>query len=94
MCIYIYIRITQTGAGLELPEITLVCFIHQAITLIDYLKSDVYCLTLHAVSFHNFKSHNFKLRVSNPKSKHVAYLSVLSQISNCQGLGRKNNHEI
>ena len=38
--------------------------------------------------------HNFKLSVSNPKSKYVVYLSVLSQISNCQGLGRKNKHEI
>ena len=45
------------------------------------------------VSFHNFKSQNFKLSVSNPKSKYVVYLSVLSQISNCQGLGRKNKHE-
>ena len=45
------------------------------------------------VSFHNFKSQNFKLSVSNPKSTYVAYLSVLSQISNCQGLGRKNKHE-
>ena len=45
-------------------------------------------------SFHNFKSHNFKLSVSNPKNKYVAYLSVLSQISNCQGLGRKNKLEI
>ena len=46
------------------------------------------------VSFNNFKSQNFKLSVSNPKSKYVAYLSVLSQISNCQGLGRKSKHEI
>ena len=46
------------------------------------------------VSFHNFKSQNFKLSVSNPKSKNVAYLSVLSRISNCQSLGRKNKHEI
>ena len=46
------------------------------------------------VSFHNFKSQKFKLSVSNPKSKCVAYLSVLSRISNCQGLGRKNKHEI
>ena len=46
------------------------------------------------VSFHNFKSQNFKLSVSNPKNKHLAYLSVLSQISNCQSLGRKNKHEI
>ena len=46
------------------------------------------------VSFHNFKSQNFKLSVSNPKSKYVAYLSVLSQISNCQGLGRKKRFEI
>ena len=41
------------------------------------------------VSFHNFKSRNFKLSVSNPKSKYVAYVSVLSQILNCQGLGCK-----
>ena len=46
------------------------------------------------VSFHNFKSQNFKLSVSNPKNKYVAYVSVLSQISNCQSLGRKNKHEI
>ena len=46
------------------------------------------------VSFHNFKSQKFKLSVSNPKSKYVAYLSVLSQISNCQGLGRKHKHEL
>ena len=32
------------------------------------------------VSFHNCKSQNFKLSVSNPKSKYVAYLSVPSQI--------------
>ena len=48
--------------------------------------------SLRTFSFHNFKSQNFKLSVSNPKSKYVAYLSVLSQISNCQGLGRKNKH--
>ena len=46
------------------------------------------------VSFHNFKSQNFKLSVSNPKSKYVACLSVLSRISNCQGLGRKTFFEI
>ena len=46
------------------------------------------------VSFHNVKSQNFKLSVSNPESKYVAYLSILSRISNCQGLGRKNRHEI
>ena len=50
-------------------------------------------LYISTVSFHNFKSQNFKLSVSNPKSKYVAYVSVLSQISNCQGLGRKNKHE-
>ena len=46
------------------------------------------------VSFHNFKSRNFKLSVSNPKSKHVACLSVLSQNSNRQGLGRRDKFEI
>ena len=46
------------------------------------------------VSFHNFKSQNFELSVSNPKNKYVAYLSVLSQNSNCQGLDRNNKHVI
>ena len=36
----------------------------------------------------------FRIERLNPKSKYVVYLSVLSQISNCQGLGRKNKHEI
>ena len=44
--------------------------------------------------FSYFQSQILKLSVSNPKSKYVAYLSVLSQISNCQGLGRKNKHKI
>ena len=38
--------------------------------------------------FHNFKSQNFKLSVSNPNIKYVPYVSVLSQVSNSQGLGR------
>ena len=51
--------------------------------------------TLYAtLSFHNFTSRKLKLSVSNPKNKFVAYLSVLSRISNCQSLGRKNKHEI
>ena len=50
--------------------------------------------TDNTVSVHTFKSQNFKSSVSNPKNKYVAYSSVLSQISNCQGLGRKNKHEI
>ena len=48
----------------------------------------------YTVSFHNFKPQKIKLSVSNPKNKYVVYLSVLSQISNCQGLGRKNKHDI
>ena len=52
------------------------------------------CFICSTVSFHNFKSQNVNLSVSNPKSKYVVYLSVLSRISNCQGLGRKNKHEI
>ena len=54
----------------------------------------MYTVIFHTVSFHNFKSQKIKLSVSNPKSKYVAYLSVLSQISNYQGLGRKNKHDI
>ena len=52
--------------------------------------SDLYL----TVGFHNFKSRNFKLSVSNPKRKYAAYVSGLSRISNCQSLGRKNKHEI
>ena len=32
------------------------------------------------VSFHDLKSQIFKLSVSNPKSKYVAYMSVLSNV--------------
>ena len=46
------------------------------------------------VSFYNFKSRNFNLSVSNPKSRYVVDLSVLSRISNCHCLCRKNRHEI
>ena len=46
------------------------------------------------VSFLNFKPQNFKLSISNPKEEYVAYVSILSRISNYQGLGRKNKHEI
>ena len=50
--------------------------------------------TYTTVSFHNFKSRNFKLSVSNPESKYVVYVSVLSQISDFQGLGRKQIFQI
>ena len=58
-----------------------------------YMYMHMY-MYVYTVSFHNFKSQNFKLSVSNPKNKYVAYVSVLSQISNCQGLGRKDKFEI
>ena len=54
----------------------MICYVSLLIYAIDMI-----CYT---VSFHNFKSQNLKLSVSNPKSKDVAYMSVLSQISNCQ----------
>ena len=46
------------------------------------------------VSFHNFKSQSFKSSASNPKSRYVAFASVLSQMSNRQSLGRKHKHEM
>ena len=46
-----------------------------------------------ALSRNRWRKKKFQLSVSNPKSKYVAYLSVLSQFSNCQGLGRKNKLE-
>ena len=83
MCVYIYIYIyiythTTPCAPMCAPACALVPT----------------CVLLHTVSFHNFKSQKFKLSVSNPKSKYVACLSVLSQISNCQSLGRKSKYEI
>ena len=80
--IYIYIYIYMLNKVLPyfvlLPSASFLCMVIGHVT----------------VSFHNFKSQNFKLSVSNPKSKYVGYVSVLSQISNCQGLGRKNKHVI
>ena len=58
------------------------------------MYKDTPIVILHTVSCHNFNSQNLKSSVSNPKSKYVAHLSVLSQISNCQSLGRKNKHQI
>ena len=58
----------------------------------DTQISSRYCMVRSV--FYNLKSQNFKMSVSNPKSKYVVYLSVLSQISNCQSLGRKNKREI
>ena len=89
MCIYIYIYICIYGflRGSQTPMSILR-------DLQERMMRRLSCMRRYpTVSFHNFKSQNFKLSVSNPKSKHVAYVSVLSPISNCQGIGRKNKHE-
>ena len=91
-CIYIYIYIPYyiiTILETELKGQAASKTYAWRLTLMFVL--DICVLT---VSFHNFKSQNFKLSVSNPKSKYVAYVSVLSRISNSQGLGRKNKLEI
>ena len=70
-------------------------------SIISYMTMYLYVF-FHTTELHNnnygqlswFQIANFKWGVSNPKSKHAAYLSVLSRISNCQGLGRKNKFEI
>ena len=62
------------------------------INILDYSTLIQYTILYYGHVSQNFKSQKIKLRVSNPKSKYVAYLSVLSQFSNCQGLGRKNKH--
>ena len=71
--------------------LVIINIIHIIIIIISISSSSS---TISTVSFHNFKSQDFKFSVSNPKSKYAAYSSVLSRISNCQGLGRKNKHEI
>ena len=63
-------------------------------TYLSIYRAGLLTTYMFTVSFHNFKSQDFKLSVSNPKNKYVVYSSVLSPISNCQGLGRKNKHEI
>ena len=80
MYVYIYIYIYIRG--------------HRGSPTLTTSGMRVYFTDTGTVSFHNFKSLNFKLSVSDPKSEYVAYLSVLSRISDCQGLGRKNKHEI
>ena len=70
----------------------IIVFIITTITIITILLPYYYYTV--TVSFHNFKSQNSKLSVSNPKSRYFAYVCVLSRISNCPGLGRKNKHEI
>ena len=74
----------STSVILRVPEVRRVW--------LNWIVIRSYVLT-YTVSFPNFKSQNFKLSVSNPKSKYVAYVPVLSRISNCQGLGRKYKHE-
>ena len=61
------------------------------VTITITMTVRIHASNTHTVSFHNFKSQDFKLGVSNPKNKYVAYVSVLSQMSNCQSLGRKTN---
>ena len=73
----------------EFPDISWCCCCCLIVSVVSRLVFYVFVRNAHAVSFHNFKS-----SVSNPKSKYVVHLSVLSQISNCQGLGSKNKHEI
>ena len=80
VCIYIYIYIYPRRGGLHEEA--------------GRPEAKAAVLQRRTVSFRNFKSQVFKSSVSNPKSKYVAYVSVLSQISNCQSLGRKNKHEI
>ena len=45
--------------------------LHLSLSLYIYVYIYIYMYIL-TVSFHNFKSQNFKLSVSNPKSKYVA----------------------
>ena len=80
----------QSVPPLRRPHVTLHYITLPYITL-HYIT--LHYITLRSV-FMILKSPNFELSVSNPKNKYVAYLPVLSQLSNCQGLGRKNKHEI
>ena len=73
-CMYVYVRVCTC-------MYVYVCLANSALlhyTLLRFRTDGV--ARAHTVSFHNFKSQIFELSVSNPKSKYVAYLSVLSQI--------------
>ena len=92
--IYIYIHTAERSGKRKSGESGRIIVITVSNIVIISVSYFMLYVLIHTVSFHNFKSQKFKLSVSNPKSKYVDYLSVLSQISNCQGLGRKNKHEI
>ena len=94
MYIYIYTHIHSYACAYIYIYIYIYIHIHIIISRRERRAHSHRRRPYSTISFHNFKSQNFKLSVSNPKNKYVAYLSVLSQISNCQGLGRKNKHEI
>ena len=87
--IYIYIYI-YTHMYIHIYVLYMYIYIYTHTYTYIYIYMFCHCYG----QFHNFKSQNFKLSVSNPKNKYVAFVSVLSQFSNCQGLGRKNKHDI
>ena len=91
--IYIYIYIHMYYVYIDIDIYIYTC-VYTYIYIYIHMRHSPETSSSTTVSFHNFKSQNFKLSVSNPKSKYVACLSVLSQISNCQGLGHKNKIEI
>ena len=85
---YIFIKLSRKLVNITYHKTSIMEFI------IYIPKRKISKFMKNTVSFHDFKSQNFKSSISNPKNKYAACLSVLSQISNCQGLGRKNKHEI
>ena len=89
---YIYIYIYTYAVCVAYIYASVFCLRTGSLLYYVGLMSDNLCF--YTVSCHNFKSQKFKLSVSNPKNKYVAYVSVLSRISNCQGLGRKHKFEI
>ena len=85
---------TKLGVCILRLLVLWVCSFVVGLFLLFYIIANLALTISFTVSFHTFKPQIFKLSVSNPKNKYVAYVSVLSQISNCQGLGRKNKHEV
>ena len=96
VCVYIYIyRDIYTYIAIGYRRIHVAWQAHHKVDQFEARSAaNLVWPAIATVSFHIFKSQNFKLSVSNPKTKYVAYLCILSQMSNCQCLGRKNKHGI
>ena len=87
MYIYIYMLcvICRYVYTIIIIIVIFICHIHIYIYIYTYICLYIY---KHTVSFHNFNSHNFTLRVSNPRAVAYSHFSMPFESSNLPGSGR------